>query len=263
MGGSMMPLSACQPCSLLLLCSPDWGILLDPSSLRPRGLPLALRCSRPGSRTRPGPPVRPSPSSSRRACSALSSVPRPIRRRTSSSQVGGSRKTSGCLGHRLPHRPCPLQIDLEQHTLAVRPGPLRSARVACRTGTRCAPVAHSSICAAGDQPVEFVVADEEVVDAVDLPRPRPSGRRRDREQHLRIVLTDVPGHRALADRGRSGEHDEPGRCPLRRSVLPAAQPVAECPALPDAEARRPASMARWRASASRPRRAPGRGPGCW
>ena len=58
---------------------------------------------------------------------------------------------------------------------------------------------------------ELGIVDEEVVDAVDLSGAGRTGRRRDREPHLRVVLPDVRGDGALADRGGPGHDDEPAR----------------------------------------------------
>src|SRR5690606_27955910 len=63
----------------------------------------------------------------------------------------------------------------------------------------------------GDHPVELVVRDEVVVDAVDLVRARRAGGGGDRQPHLRVAAADVGGDGALADGGGAGEDGEPGR----------------------------------------------------
>ena len=85
------------------------------------------------------------------------------------------------LRHRRPDRARALQIDLEQHALA-----LRERRVDRRPrGAVAVGVVHRRVLeqlAALDQPSNCASVDEVVVLAVDLARPRRPGRRRDAEQ---------------------------------------------------------------------------------
>ena len=60
-----------------------------------------------------------------------------------------------------------------------------------------------------DHAIELGVVDEEVALALDLAGPRGPGRRRHRQPHVGVVAPDVRRDGALADRGRSGEHDQP------------------------------------------------------
>lgn len=60
-----------------------------------------------------------------------------------------------------------------------------------------------------DQPVELLVGDEDVVDAVNLTGTRRARRHRDRQPHLGIVGADVCRDRPLPDCGRAGENDQP------------------------------------------------------
>ncbi len=83
--------------------------------------------------------------------------------------------------------------------------------------------------------VEFVVRHEEVVDPVHLARSRRSRRRRDREMHVRVVLADVGGDRALADRGRPREHDETRWRRRMSTVLAMFEPLQETATLPHTE----------------------------
>ena len=135
---------------------------------RPRG-------SRPGGRTRRRRRVRPSRCSSRRCCSEGLSVPRPTSRRTSSSHVGGSRKTSVASGIARAHRPRPLEIDLEQHAVAF--GDRLLDGFAGAIAEPLCTVARSSSSPASIA-VELGVVDEVVALPVELTRPRPAGGRR-------------------------------------------------------------------------------------
>src|SRR5512139_2654360 len=112
------------------------------------------------------------------------------------------------LGHRLPHLTGALEVDLEQ---GGTPGGQRILHRFAWCAISRTLVHHRPLeqLAGRDELVELLVAHEPVVAAVALSRAGLAGRRRDRDPDLGVVLADVGGDRALADRGRSGEDGEP------------------------------------------------------
>ena len=62
------------------------------------------------------------------------------------------------------------------------------------------------------------VVDEPVVHAVDLARRGGAGGRRDRDPHLGVAVAHLGGDGALADRGGSGQDDQPRRADGGRRV---------------------------------------------
>ena len=147
--------------------------------------------------------------SSRRGDHVGGSVPRPVSRRTSSSHDGGVRKTSMGLRHRGPDLPGALQLDLEQRRDARPRAAPRPAPAACRSGCR---RTRRTRAARPPRPSGRTrVADEVVVDAVDLPgrgggwSPRPTARRPVRACEQRAH------DGALADARRPGQDGHGGR----------------------------------------------------
>ena len=113
---------------------------------------------------------------------AGSSVPRPISRRSSSSPLGGARKTSWASGMASPHLPGALQVDLQQ---AGDAGGERAppARAACRTGCPRTPPTRA---ARPRRPAARTPAGRRSGSARRRPRsPAAPGGHRDRQPHPR------------------------------------------------------------------------------
>src|SRR5690606_31608945 len=85
----------------------------------------------------------------------------------------------------------------------------------------------------GDHLVKGVVVDEVVVTTIDLAGARRARRRGDAQQHVGVVVADVARHGALADRGRSREHDE--ATARRHGAFALLEPVVQLRALAAAE----------------------------
>ena len=159
-------------------------------------------------------------SSSRRSRSASSSVPRPTSRRTSSSQDGGARNTNSASGIRSRTCRAPCRSISSR---AGRPAASASSTGAARGAVACRAVDHGPLqqLVVGDQPVELLVADEVVVDAVDLARARRGRVVAETEiQTSGWCSRTYAATRALADRRRAGEHGQP-RAVVRRHVTAA------------------------------------------
>ena len=122
------------------------------------------------------PALRPSPRpavSRRLAIRSSDSVPRPRRRRSSSSIDGGSRKIRTASGTCVPDLLGPLDVDLQDDVVARRQLLLDGPPRACRTDAHERRPLEELVRRRSS--VELVLVDEEVVDAVDLVRPRGRG----------------------------------------------------------------------------------------
>ena len=159
-------------------------------------------------------------------CTSGGSVPRPVSRRTSSSQEGGARKTSSASG--MPRaRPAgrPAGRSPAAPARPPRAGSTRLARGAVAVARELGPLEQL---AAGDQPVELVVVDEVVVDAVHLARARRRVVTDTDIQTSGRVLPQFRDDRALADPGGAGEHGQPRHASgardrgARRGIIQAA-----------------------------------------
>ena len=121
----------------------------------------------------------------------------------------GRRNTNRALGQVRLHLPRALQIDLQQRLPALA----RARPAAAPRGVpyRCLPctIAHSSRSPRAIIASNSCLGDEPVVHTVLLPRPGRSGRRRHRDEQLRVLDGESSNDGPLAHRGRAGDDGEP------------------------------------------------------
>ena len=148
--------------------------------------------------------VAPRPRAAWRSRSPLS-VPRPTSRSRSASREGGAMKTCSASGQRLADLARALDLDLQHHRLAGRGAPLELGAQRPVAPARVLGVLDER--ALAQQRIELLVAEERVVDALLLARPRVARGRRDAQPEPGQLIAQQPDQRPLADPRGAGDDD--------------------------------------------------------